>query len=133
MEKKDINSVIDDKTNQFYLGGEGKILVFSSQGKLFPSLWLLRTQSITDLVIPSISIDKGATSHLLNGADLFAGGITEYDSFEQDDVVIIKNPSGFSICVGMALISAEELKKTTKGKVVKNHHWIGDKIWNFKY
>ncbi len=133
LEKEEINSIIGHKSEQYYLGKEGRILVFVLQERLFPSLWFLRALGVTDLIIPTISVDKGATPHLLNGADLFVGGITKFDPFEPDDVVIVLNPSNFPICVGIALVSSDELGTIKKGKVLKNYHWIGDKIWNFKY
>jgi PUA domain protein len=133
LEKGEITSVIGHKSEQYYLGKEGKILFFILEEKLFPSLWLLRALGVEDLVISTISVDKGATPHLLNGADLFVGGITKFDPFKPDNVVIVLNPSDFPICIGIALISSDELETIKKGKIVKNYHWIGDKIWDFKY
>ncbi|MFX1250600.1 MAG: PUA domain-containing protein [Promethearchaeota archaeon] len=133
LKKGEITSSIGSKSEQYYLGKEGKILFFRLQEKLFPSLWFLRAVGIVDLVIPTISVDKGATPHLLNGADLFVGGITKFDPFEPDNVIIALNPSDFPICVGITLVSSDEIETIKKGKILKNYHWIGDKIWNFKY
>ncbi|ENN96481.1 RNA-binding protein [Methanocaldococcus villosus KIN24-T80] len=60
-------------------------------------------------------------------------GIKEVDNFNKGDVVFVldevhKKP----ICVGIALMSHEEIKNSEKGKAIKNIHYVGDKIWNFK-
>jgi len=79
---------------------------------------------------PKIIVDRGAVAHILGGADVMAPGILSFDSFTKDDVVIVFGESiSKAIAVGKALLSSSKLKSIRRGKVVKNLHHMGDKLW----
>lgn len=103
-------------------------IAVESSGKLIPFLKAL----IDGLIeLPKIVVDMGAVRHIVNGADVMAPGVVKIDGdFNKEDMVVVvderyKKP----LCVGIALFSKPEMAGMSKGKVVKNIHYVGDKIW----
>ncbi|MEM4577084.1 MAG: DUF1947 domain-containing protein [Candidatus Nezhaarchaeales archaeon] len=116
------------------LGGElvylvnGMPMVIESSGKLVPFLKAL----IDGLIeLPKIIVDMGAVKHIVNGADVMVPGIVkiEGDFNKEDLVVVVDERYSKPLCVGIALLSKTEIASLSKGKVVKNIHYVGDKIW----
>ncbi len=116
--------------NILYLSSNtGNVLAFERKSQLIPTIHILR--KIPD-ILPSVWVDKGALSHLINGADVFGPGIVRRDEFKAEAVVVVKDISRKTIlCVGIACVPSEEVQK--KGKSILNVHWVGDKLWNFKH
>ena len=57
-------------------------------------------------------------------------GIKEfYGNFKKFDIVLVKDFKNRIIAIGLALNDKEVVEKWEKGKVLKNIHYIGDKIW----
>ena len=58
-------------------------------------------------------------------------GITDIQKLIQknDVVVIIDQEHKKPLAVGIALFNSEEMKAATKGKMVKNIHYVGDEVW----
>lgn len=81
--------------------------------------------------LPKIVVDMRAVSHICNGADVMAPGITEIEgNFERDNLVLVVDEHHRRpLAVGYALFSSETMKKTKRGKTVKNLHYIGDRVW----
>jgi len=71
----------------------------------------------------------------LNAMISLAPGIVEADmSIRAGEIVyIVDEKNRRVIAVGRALVDAEEMlegkKEERRGKVIKNIHWVGDKIW----
>ena len=84
-------------------------------------------------LMPKIIVDMGAVPHVCNGADIMAPGIVEVEgNFQKGDLVtILDEKYKKSIAVGVALKGSEEIIRTKRGKVVKNVHFVGDKLWKF--
>ncbi len=117
-----------DKTRNLHylLDKNQKVIFFKLENKWTPSLHLIMKKQLN---IPSVMVDEGAVRFILNGADIFGQGIIQVDKrIKEDDVLVIKNPQQTSIAVGIALVSAPDMKK---GRVIKNIHRIGDKIYTF--
>jgi len=77
--------------------------------------------------------DQGAMKPILRGADVMAPGIIDNNEFLKGDIVVIfanTKSSNIPIAVGKALKDSKELNYSKKGKVVKNLHRIGDRIWD---
>ena len=59
-------------------------------------------------------------------------GIVSFDDgILKDEIVLVvdvnhKKP----LAVGRMMFSGDEAKAMASGKIVKNVHWVGDKIWN---
>ncbi|MHC1601313.1 MAG: DUF1947 domain-containing protein [Candidatus Nezhaarchaeales archaeon] len=98
-------------------------------GKLVPFLTALIDGTVR---LPRVVVDMGAVKHIANGADVMAPGIVRIeDDFAKDDlVVVVDERHGKPLCIGMALLSKAEIEAVSRGKVIKNLHYVGDKIWN---
>ena len=104
-----------------------KPLLMRIGGRLIPTL----LSGEISLFLPKVAVDMRAVSHICNGADVMAPGITQVDGdFKKDDLVLVVDEKYRKpLAVGDALISSEEMKETKRGKTVKNLHYIGDKVW----
>lgn len=96
---------------------------------LFPTL----TFSEFFNLLPKVFVDMGAVPHVCNGADIMAPGIIRYEgAFRKGEFVfIVDGKHGKPIAVGESLYNIGEAKKVTHGIVVKNIHFVGDRLWNF--
>ncbi|MFB6469692.1 MAG: DUF1947 domain-containing protein [Vulcanisaeta sp. AZ3] len=80
---------------------------------------------------PTVTVDDGAVPHIINGADVMRPGVKEINGdFTYGDVLLIKDLKGRYIAIGVALMSASEMRVVEKGKVIKVLHHMGDKLWN---
>jgi PUA domain protein len=85
-----------------------------------------------------VTIDMGAVKFITNGADVMAPGIVKVDpDIKEGDVVWIRDEINRKpLAIGRALVDAEKMveeeKERRKGKVIKNLHYVGDKIWNLE-
>jgi len=104
-----------------------KPLLASSNGKLFPTLFFNRVFSF----LPKIVVNMGAVSHVCNGADVMAPGIVRIEGqFDVDDfVLVVDERHGKPLAVGSALLDSQTAKQTKHGKIAKNLHYVGDKLW----
>jgi PUA domain protein len=44
-------------------------------------------------------------------------------------ILIVDERHGKPLAIGLSLCSSEEMKTADRGKVVKNLHYVGDRIW----
>ncbi|MEM3726562.1 MAG: RNA-binding protein [Candidatus Bathyarchaeia archaeon] len=107
----------------------GKPLLAKAEGKAFPTLIFNEIFPLTSKVV----VDMGAVPHVCNGANVMAPGIVGFDgNFRKGDyVLIVDERHRKPIAVGEALYDAVEAKNVKQGIVVKNMHFISDRIWNF--
>ncbi|MEM3890760.1 MAG: PUA domain-containing protein [Nitrososphaerales archaeon] len=80
---------------------------------------------------PYLFVDSGAVRFICNGADVMRPGVKAFPtSFNKGDIVVVKEEKfQKAIAVGEANISSQEAQLLTKGSVVSNLHYVGDKIW----
>lgn len=78
------------------------------------------------------AVDRGAIPFLMNGADCMAAGIQIVDPMiERGDLVWVRDEEhGKPIAIGWALMDADTMDKSTKGKSIRTIHWIGDDLWS---
>ncbi len=78
-----------------------------------------------------VVVDMGAVKFVINGADIMAAGIVDADeSIVVDDQVWICDETHHKpLAVGFALVSGEEMVRSSSGKAVKNVHFVGDILW----
>lgn len=82
--------------------------------------------------IKKVTVDMGAVKFVVSGADIMKPGIVNFDDdIAKDGIVLVvdvnhKKP----LAVGIMRFYGEEAKAIQSGKIVKNVHWIGDKVWN---
>jgi PUA domain protein len=107
----------------------GRPLLAKVNGKIFPTLMFNEFFSSA----PKVVVDMGAVPHVCNGADVMAPGIVSFNGeFREGDlVVVVDEKHKKSIAVGEILYDTDTAKSVKHGVVVKNIHFIGDKIWNF--
>ena len=82
---------------------------------------------------PKVFIDMGAVPHVCNGADVMAPGIVRFEGKfrEGDFVLVVDEKHGKPIAIGETTYDVDAAKKAVYGIVVRNVHFVGDKIWNF--
>ena len=107
----------------------GRPLLARSNGALFPTLSFEELFSI----IPKIVVDMGAVPYVCKGADVMAPGVVAIKGeFRENDLLLVVDERyGKPLAVGVALFSSEAMKTVSHGKIVKNLHYIGDKLWNY--
>ncbi|MBW2973481.1 DUF1947 domain-containing protein [Candidatus Woesearchaeota archaeon] len=95
--------------------------------QIIPTLKLLLKNNF----LKKVTIDMGAVKFIASGADLMRPGITEIEEgIEKDDFIsIIDENNKKPIAIGQAMMNSEEMKATESGKVIKNIHYVGDKLW----
>ena len=78
------------------------------------------------------SVDRGAIPFLMNGADCMAAGIQIVDPvIQRGDLVWVRDEEhGKPIAIGWALMDAETMDQSIKGKSIRTIHWIGDDLWS---
>ncbi len=108
---------------------DGRPLAIEVSGRLIPSIKALMDGAAE---LPRVVVDSGAVKHVVNGADVMAPGIVrvEGDFVKGDLVVVVDEKHGMPLCVGVALVDKSELESMSKGKVIQNIHYVGDKLWN---
>jgi len=81
--------------------------------------------------MPSVVVDPGAIKFVCNGADVMRPGIVKVEGvFDKGARVVVKESThGKAIAVGEALFTSFELESAQKGAVVKNMHYVGDRVW----
>lgn len=95
--------------------------------ELYPTL--VTTQLLFDL--PKATVNMGAVPYVCNGADVMAPGLTGFEGdFKRGDMVIVRDERYQKpIAITLALYNAEEAGKLQHGRVLKNVHYVGDKVW----
>lgn len=81
--------------------------------------------------LPRVVVDMGAVAHVANGADIMRPGIREIPSnFGRGDLlVIVDEKYGKPLALGLAEMESTEMKSMSKGKVIRNVHFVGDELW----
>lgn len=105
---------------------DGVIKLARVDSFLFPTL---KCPSLETL--PSVVVDMGAIPYVCNGADIMAPGIVDVKgNFKKNSLVVIKDMQySKALALGIVLASSKELRKAVQGKMVKNLHYVGDKLW----
>jgi PUA domain protein len=82
---------------------------------------------------PKAVVDMGAVPYVCKGANVMAPGIKRFEGeFRKGDLVsVIDEKYGKPLAIGQVVYDAEEVKNVEKGIVVKNTHFVGDRLWNF--
>jgi len=107
---------------------DGKPFLFKMGDDVFPTLVFDQFLSSA----PRIVVDMGAIPYVCKGANVMAPGIRRSvgDFRKGSLVVIVDERHGKALAVGETLYDSEEVKNIKRGPVVKNIHFVGDKIWD---
>ncbi|HDQ06259.1 MAG TPA: DUF1947 domain-containing protein [Candidatus Bathyarchaeota archaeon] len=108
---------------------DGRPLLARSNGVLFPTLSFEEFFA----VIPKIVVDMGAVPNVCKGADVMAPGVraVKGEFNENDLLLVVDERHSKPLAVGVALFGSEDMKALDSGKIVKNLHYVGDKLWNY--
>ncbi len=123
---------VDDKTVLYLV--DGKPLFARMKIKLEDTIYekyvpLLTMFYLANPEYPYVRVDEGAVPRILNGADVMRPGIKEFKGeFNRGDIVAVRDPKDRTIAVTVALVSRSECEQMQRGKVLKNIHYLGDKL-----
>ncbi|RLI47047.1 RNA-binding protein [Candidatus Bathyarchaeota archaeon] len=94
---------------------------------ILPTLFSNKVSSL----LPKIVVDMGAVPHVCNGADLMVPGVVQISAdFKKNDLILIVDERhGKPLAIGVALFDSHAMRKMKRGKIVKNIHYVGDKLW----
>jgi PUA domain protein len=125
--KANVEAVETEHEEVFVING--KPLLFRIGEDVFPTLLF---KEVSDL-LPKVVVDMGAVPYVCNGADIMAPGIVRVEGkFSKGAIVLVVDEKhGKPLALGEILYDAENIKNVKQGVVVKNVHWVSDKIWNF--
>jgi PUA-domain protein len=125
--KTNVEVVVADVGNIYLVNG--KPLFFTVKKEVLPTLLF------QDFVFhaPKVVVDMGAVPYVCNGADVMAPGVVRVEGeFDKGDLVLVVDEKhGKPLALGVSLQDAETTRETKQGAVVKNVHFVSDKIWNF--
>jgi PUA domain protein len=135
--KIDLGTLVDAKANIEVVeadSGEvflihGKPLLFKAGSEVFPTLLFTEISAR----VPKVVVDMGAVPYVCNGADIMAPGIVRVEGeFSKGDIVLVVDEKhGKPLALGEILYDAAEARNIKQGVIVKNVHYVSDKIWNF--
>jgi PUA domain protein len=106
----------------------GKPLIASYNDALLPTLLFNEALNL----LPKIVVNMGAVPHICNGADVMAPGVVQIEGeFQADEfLLIVDERHRKPLAIGKALFNRKAMKNLEKGRIVKNLHYVGDKLWN---
>ena len=120
--------IVESDAGSVYLVND-KPLFFNVEKKVVPTLLF------QDFVLraPKIVVDMGAIPYVCNGADVMAPGIVRVEGeFDKGDLVLVVDVKhGKPLAIGESLQDSASARNAKQGAVVKNVHFVSDKIWNF--
>ena len=122
--KNDRDEVV---SNLDILFKDGNPIFFYFENRLVPHLKLLQQNNF----LKKIVVDMPAVPYMIKGADVMRPGIKEIENGIKKDefLAIVDENNKRAIAVGISLFDSEEMKSMSKGKVIKNIHFVGDKVW----
>lgn len=110
-----------------YLQVNGDLQFFYLDGQAIPTLRLILKNNFLKAAV----IDMPAVRFIVGGADIMRPGIKDMEDFLQDEIIVIVDQNNHKpLAIGRALFSSDEMRAMDKGKVIKNLHYVGDKLWN---
>ena len=107
---------------------DGTPLLFKVDETVFPTLFFKEFLER----VPKIVVDMGAVPYVCKGADVMAPGVVKVEGeFRKGDIVaVVDQKYGKLLALGESLQDSETARATKKGAVVKNMHYVSDKIWD---
>ena len=117
---------IGKEKKKIYYFIDGLLSFFSEE--LIPTLCFIKKYNPP---LPYVVVDEGAVKHIVNGADLFAPGIVEYNcDCKEGDIVVVKTKTGIPIAVIKVVMNKEKAMTEKRGKFGINLHYLTDEIWD---
>ena len=134
--KVNVETILGSKTNvevveagfgHIYLAN-GKPLFFKVGENVLPTLFFGELSAR----MPKIVVDMGAVPYVCKGADVMAPGVVKVEGeFRKGDIVaVVDQKYGKRLALGESLQDSETMKAAKKGAMVRNMHYVSDKIWD---
>jgi PUA-domain protein len=118
--------IVETEEGEIYFFNNKPVFI-KSHSQLFPTLCYddILTQ------ISKVVVNAGAIPFICNGADVMAPGIVQFEGkFGEDDfVIVVDERHRKPLAVTKALYDSEVAESMKRGKVLKNIHYVGDKLW----
>ena len=107
---------------------DGKPLLFVVGDTVLPTL--LFSEFLEQ--VPKFVVDMGAVPYVCKGADVMAPGVVRIEGeFDRGNIVaVVDMKYSKPLAIGESLYDSEKARATKKGAVVKNLHYVSDKIWD---
>ena len=114
----DTDIILVNGKQSFFQVGEGP----------YPTLTFVEYSKLA----PKVVVDMGAVPFVCKGANIMAPGVRKFEGkFEKGDLVIVADEKyGKPIALGEILYDKEEIEGIKEGVVVRNIHFVGDKVWS---
>jgi len=124
--KNNVECIQTEFADIYLLGG--RPLLARVEENIFPTLIFNEFFASS----PKVFVNMGAIPHVCNGANIMAPGIVRFEGeFKNGDfVLVVDEKYSKPIAVGEIIYDIDEAEKVTHGIVVRNIHFVGDKIWN---
>jgi len=118
VESGDADIILVDGKQFFFQVGEG----------IYPTLTFVEYSKLA----PKVVVDMGAIPFVCKGANIMAPGVRKFEGkFKKGDLVIVADEKyGKPIALGEILYDKEEIEDIKEGVVVRNIHFVGDKVWS---
>lgn len=124
--------VVEGRDYTLYLADREPIAYRDREGRLVPLLhYLVRHRDLAGK-LPRVVVDQGAVGPVSRGADVMAPGVVDVrgEFGEGDVVLVVDEKHGMPIAVTVALTPSDQLRGAERGRVLRNIHHVGDKLWN---
>ncbi|CAM9998976.1 unnamed protein product [Discosporangium mesarthrocarpum] len=115
---------------------DGEPLFFQQRdGPIYPTLRLIHKYPN---MMPTMRVDKGAISFMMNGANIMCAGFTSKGGHmptpieAHKPVCIMAEGKQLALAVGVTKMSTEEIASVNKGIGIDNLHTLGDGLWQTK-
>jgi len=120
--------VVESDVGEIYLI-DGKPVLFKAGDQILPTLLFSEFAAKA----PKIVVDMGAIPYVCKGATVMAPGIVRIEGeFGKGDLVLVVDMKhGKALALGESLLDSGTARNTKKGPVVKNLHYVGDKVWDY--
>jgi len=107
----------------------GKPVLVKAGEEVFPTLVFNEFFALA----PKVVIDMGAVPHVCSGANVMAPGIVRFEGeFKSGDfVLVVDEKHGKPIAIGEIIYDVDAAQMVSQGVVVKNIHFVSDKIWDY--
>jgi len=126
--KQKVEIVTEDKCTILEI--DDNPIFFQFEGHWLPILRVIISGEIS-VPYKKVTVDMGAIKFVANGADIMRPGITQIEDgiSSGDPVLIVDETHGKILALGVAMLSSEEMRAASSGKVIKNAHAAGDVLW----
>jgi PUA domain protein len=118
--------IYEIEEGKFFIQAENFFAIQTRESVILPFLGKLELLDH----FPSVYVDMGAIKFVCNGAKVMRPGITSFDNFKKDGIVIVKDQTyKKALAVGIALADSEIASSMATGYVIDNLHYVSDKFW----